>query len=153
MENKSLKIFGIVVVLLVVVFFAFGNKEGKKVSHNSDMHMMSDGTVMLNSDMKNMHESMKVSTDEEFIKGMIPHHEEAVFTAKEVLARGGSFEEIKSLARGLVRCILYGEQQLYPNDERFIKTFWCGARQSFLRRYDNASYGCGNDGITSFKLF
>jgi uncharacterized protein (DUF305 family) len=33
---------------------------------------------------------------------MIPHHQEAVDTAKEVIARGGSTPEIKKLAEDIV---------------------------------------------------
>ena len=48
------------------------------------------------------HGAMMVGSEREFIAGMIPHHQEAVDTASEVLARGGSTEEIRSLAAAIV---------------------------------------------------
>ncbi len=48
------------------------------------------------------HSMMMVSSEREFVTGMIPHHQEAVDTAKEVLARGGSTEAIRTLASGIV---------------------------------------------------
>jgi len=102
MENKYVNVVALVGFLLIVAFFVFGNNTENTVSKDGGMHKMPDGTSMLNNGMENMHESMNVSTDEEFIRGMIPHHEEAVTTAKEVLARGGSFPEIKTLAENIV---------------------------------------------------
>ena len=45
---------------------------------------------------------MMVKSEREFLEGMIPHHQEAIDTAKEVLARGGSTPEIKKLAEDIV---------------------------------------------------
>lgn len=125
MENKNVKIFGAIGVILIIAFFVFGNKEDEKVSHNSGMHMMSDGTYMLNDDMHNMHESMNVATDEEFIKGMIPHHQEAVDTAREVLARGGSFDEIKALVENII-----ASQNIEIDQMKSWHREWFGAEYS-----------------------
>ena len=66
-------------------------------------HMMSDGTMM-GGEMDGMTMgSMMVASEREFIVGMIPHHEEAITTAKEVIARGGSTPEIKTLAENIVK--------------------------------------------------
>ncbi len=48
------------------------------------------------------HSMMVVKSEREFLEGMIPHHQEAVDTAKEVIARGGSTPEIKKLAEAIV---------------------------------------------------
>ncbi len=48
------------------------------------------------------HSMMMVKSEREFLKGMIPHHQEAVDTAKEVIARGGSTPEIKKLAEDII---------------------------------------------------
>ena len=103
MENKYTTLIAALGLVLIALFFVFRNDEVKEVStHSPGMHMMSDGSYMLNEGMEDMHESMNVSTDEEFLKGMIPHHQEAVDTAREVLARGGSFDEIKVLAENII---------------------------------------------------
>ena len=54
-------------------------------------------------DMMGMdHSAMMVSSEREFLTGMIPHHQEAVDTAKEVIERGGSTPEIKALAENII---------------------------------------------------
>ncbi len=76
----------------------------------SGMHRMPDGSLMgngnTNSDMGMMngmdHSMMMVSSEKEFITEMIPHHQEAVDTAKEVLARGATTPEIKKLLENIV---------------------------------------------------
>lgn len=45
---------------------------------------------------------MMVSSEREFIEGMIPHHEEAVATAKEVIARGATTPGVRALVEGIV---------------------------------------------------
>ena len=52
----------------------------------------------------NMHSmnGMTSLTEREFIQDMIPHHQEAVDTAKIVLSRGGSTEEMRDLAQNII---------------------------------------------------
>lgn len=45
---------------------------------------------------------MMVTSEREFITKMIPHHQEAINTATEVLERGGTTVEIRQLAEGIV---------------------------------------------------
>lgn len=79
------------------------------------MHRMPDGSLMGNpttptnnadSSMGMMggmdHSMMMVKSERAFLDGMIPHHKEAVETAKEVIARGGSTPEIKKLAEDII---------------------------------------------------
>lgn len=73
-------------------------------------HQMPDGSMMNNNagmGMGNMNGvdhmmAMMVSSERELIAGMIPHHQEAVDTAKEVIARGGTTPEIKQLVENIV---------------------------------------------------
>lgn len=73
------------------------------------MHRMPDGTMMGDADtgMSGMGQmdhmmAMMVSSEREFIEGMIPHHQEAVDTATEVIERGGTTPEIKQLVLNIV---------------------------------------------------
>jgi uncharacterized protein (DUF305 family) len=81
------------------------------------MHRMPDGSMMSNdgemssmdgmSRMNDMNEmdhmmGMMVKSEREFIAGMIPHHQEAIDTASEVLARGGTTPEIRTLAENII---------------------------------------------------
>ena len=76
----------------------------------SGMHRMADGSLMgdatTNSGMGMMngmdHGMMMVGSEKEFITEMIPHHQEAVDTAKEVLARGATTPEIKTLVQNII---------------------------------------------------
>jgi uncharacterized protein (DUF305 family) len=73
------------------------------------MHQMPDGSMMGNPDtrtngMNNMDHmmTMMVQSERTFITGMIPHHQEAVDTAKAVIARGGTTPEIRQLAENII---------------------------------------------------
>lgn len=66
------------------------------------MHRMGDGSQMSDGMGMMNHGMMMVSSEKEFITEMIPHHEEAIETAKEVLARGATTPETKALAEGIV---------------------------------------------------
>ena len=74
------------------------------------MHRMPDGPMMSNDGKMGMGSmngmdhmmNMMVSSEREFIEGMIPHHQEAVDTAKEVIARGGTTPEIRALVENIV---------------------------------------------------
>ncbi len=77
----------------------------KDTSMPAGMHRMPDGSMMSNgttaTDVGMMHGMdhgmMVVSSEKEFIEEMIPHHQEAVDTAKQVLARGATTPEIKKM--------------------------------------------------------
>lgn len=122
MKNKSI-IIGLVVFAIGAVAYSFSTKSSDySMSMNrgmysqdtvpAGMHRMSDGALMndnsttlinnTNSGMGMMrgmdHSMMMVESEREFIERMIPHHQEAVNTAKEVLIQGGSTVEIKKLA-------------------------------------------------------
>lgn len=74
------------------------------------MHRMPDGSMMGNATTDTKGDTtgmdhmmdMMVGSEREFITEMIPHHQEAVDTAKEVIARGGTTPEIKKLVEGIV---------------------------------------------------
>lgn len=73
----------------------------------SGMHRMADGTLMGNNTGPGMgmmggSMMMSVRSEKEFITEMIPHHQEAVDTAKEVLARGATTPEMRALAEGII---------------------------------------------------
>jgi uncharacterized protein (DUF305 family) len=52
--------------------------------------------------MHDMNGMGSVTSERDFIEGMIPHHEEAVATAKQVLARGGTTADMKKLAQDII---------------------------------------------------
>jgi uncharacterized protein (DUF305 family) len=103
-------------VLITVIALLIGGIIGYSLidSKESDMYGM-DGMDhgMMNTDdrdsddmpmgnMDDMDHSMMVKSEREFVTGMIPHHQEAADTAKEVLARGGSNEAVRTLALNIV---------------------------------------------------
>jgi uncharacterized protein (DUF305 family) len=47
-------------------------------------------------------QQMLVTSEREFIEKMIPHHQEAIDTAREVLARGGTTPEVRTLMEGII---------------------------------------------------
>ena len=127
MKNQSIIIIiGLVVVIIGAAAYSFNTKSadysiGMNMGMHSEdgvpagMHRMPDGSLMRNpsipadqddSHMGMMggmdHSMMMVKSEREFLEGMIPHHQEAVDTAKEVIARGGSTPEIKKLAEDII---------------------------------------------------
>jgi uncharacterized protein (DUF305 family) len=60
----------------------------------------SDDTVGMMGEGMHMH--MMVTSERDFLENMIPHHQEAVDTAKEVLARGATTPDMKALAEGII---------------------------------------------------
>ena len=130
MKNQSIVIIiGLAVLVIGAVAYNVNTNRsannsmgmGMKMDMNAQddvpagMHRMPDGSLMgnptaptnkANSDMGMMsgmdHSSMMVKSEREFLEGMLPHHQEAVDTAKEVIARGGSTPEIKKLADDIV---------------------------------------------------
>ena len=82
------------------------NNSEKKYNMHDGMHRMPDGSFMSNTQVATntqqhmMH--MMVRSEQAFIEGMIPHHEEAIRTAQEVLARGATTPAMKTLAENII---------------------------------------------------
>jgi len=101
-------------ILIAVVALLIGGIGGYMIADKDEYGMEGmDHSMMMSDDdetnakpMRNMsgmdHSMMMVSSEREFVAGMIPHHQEAVDTANEVLARGGSTAEIRALAEEIV---------------------------------------------------
>lgn len=128
MKNQSIVvIIGLAVLVIGAVAYNFNNTNAPDKSMSMDMdmnsqdaipagmHRMPDGSLMGNpttptnktdSGMGTMngmdHDMMMVKSERAFLEGMIPHHQEAVDTAKEVIARGGSTPDIKKLAQDII---------------------------------------------------
>lgn len=84
--------------------YPFRTSDSDEVAIPQGMHRMSDGTLMGNqmgsgSGMGHM----MVTSERDFLENMIPHHQEAVDTAKEVIERGGNTPEVKTLVENIVR--------------------------------------------------
>ncbi len=107
MKNQSIICISLIAVGvgLALGYAIWGSADGM-----SAMHRMPNGSMMGDKNkqtemgmMNGMdHSAMMVKSEREFLEGMIPHHQEAVDTAKEVIARGGSTPEIKKLAADIV---------------------------------------------------
>jgi len=101
-------------ILIAIVALLIGGIGGYMIADQDDYGMwgvnhpmmMSQDNGTNNMPMGNMasrdHSMMMVSSEREFVSDMIPHHQEAVDTASEVLARGGSTPEIRTLAEEIV---------------------------------------------------
>ncbi len=83
---------GMLVIGLIGGYFFGMNNTQLKMPHIETEEHMDDG---------HMHMA-DVSSDREFIEHMIPHHQEAVDTAREVLERGGEISEVKTLAENII---------------------------------------------------
>lgn len=120
MKNQSIIAISLIAtgVGLALGYVFWGATDGTYQSKNkmdgqnapAGTHRMPDGSMMGNESGDNSmgmmggmdHSMMMVKSEREFLEGMIPHHQEAVDTAKEVIARGGSTPEIKKLADDII---------------------------------------------------
>jgi len=89
MKNTYILLAGIALIAILIV----------SSKNTNSTHTMQGGMEM--SGNEHMMGEMMVSTDKEFLENMIPHHEEAVMTAREVLARGKT-TEVKVLAENII---------------------------------------------------
>jgi uncharacterized protein (DUF305 family) len=108
MKNQNILIVVIALLIGGIGGYSIAGKDNE-VSENipMGMHRMPDGTLMGNASSGNTNQmdhmmAMMVSSEQEFIEEMIPHHQEAVDTAKEVIARGGTTPAIKQLVENIV---------------------------------------------------
>jgi uncharacterized protein (DUF305 family) len=100
-NRKNILIVGGVLLLGIVTGLTTSHFSGK----NLNSHQMPDGTIMENSPATanhDIHMNMMVKSEQEFVATMIPHHEEAITAAREVLARGGTTPEVKKLATAII---------------------------------------------------
>ena len=115
MTTQKLISISALIALIVAVGYFFTSMSDHDQEHSvtsksengevpPGMHRMPDGSLMANDAAGHSmdHSSMLVASERAFIEGMIPHHQEAIDTAKEVLARGGSTDEIKTLAQNII---------------------------------------------------
>lgn len=114
MNNNTLPIATICLIIGGVSGYVLSQSTMHRVPMSSDqtnntrpsMHRMPDGSMMgdnagMECDMSHSM-TMMVSSEKEFVTEMIPHHQEAVDTAKEVLARGAITPEIRALAQNII---------------------------------------------------
>ncbi|HMO78454.1 MAG TPA: DUF305 domain-containing protein [Candidatus Paceibacterota bacterium] len=114
MNNKNI-LFGLTLFILggIVVYYISSNdsdihhvmtEEKVDNSHTHD-HQMSGHLNRDNAESEHGMDhmmAMTVNSEQEFIEGMIPHHQEAIDTATEVLARGGTTQSMKNLAEAII---------------------------------------------------
>lgn len=106
-QNQRIVTVIVSVLLGLIIGYLFGQATPRHMSEG--MHQMSDGSMMKNDapSMRDTHQamdhsSMVVDSERDFITMMISHHEEAVDTAREVLERGATTPEIKTLMENII---------------------------------------------------
>lgn len=109
MNKKLYWVVGIVVIILLAMYaFNYNKEESTQTSQSLSMPM-------------NHQMHMAIISEEQFISEMIPHHQEAVDTAKIILANSNN-QELKALAQNIVNAQTQEIAQLkswrtefYPN--------------------------------------
>lgn len=101
---------GIVGLLVGMAVTSVGNgaREDKQRMKNNEGLMMDDSKRdgrAVDNGMMGMDMGMggnMIESEREYITEMIPHHEEAIVSAREVLARSGTTPEIRALAQNII---------------------------------------------------
>lgn len=111
MENQTYTVAAVALVVGVCGGYFVANQQCQPAADQTPtgMHRMPDGSLMgavdkapMKANQMDHMKAMFVESERDFINGMIPHHQEAVDTAKEVIARGGTTPEVASLVQEIV---------------------------------------------------
>ncbi|MES2749275.1 MAG: DUF305 domain-containing protein [Patescibacteria group bacterium] len=116
---------GIVGLLVGMAVTSLGDagRGGNREKHEDKMGMMEHRDDEMGMDHSGMAmESNRVESEREFITEMIPHHEEAIKSAQEVLVRGGTTPEIRALAQNIITT-----QQVEVDSMKAMFKDWYGA--------------------------
>jgi len=98
-------------ILIAIIALLVGGITGYMIADTNEYPMEEMHNSMMTDQENNMpmgnmtgmdHSAMMVSSEREFVTEMIPHHQEAVDTANEVLERGGSNEQVVILANEII---------------------------------------------------
>lgn len=91
-------------LVAVTVIYSTVSKEGVTPSKDNETSLDNNRGMM--NQNNNPHAGhmmdMMVSSEQDFIEKMIPHHQEAINTAKEVVERGGTTLEVKELVENII---------------------------------------------------
>lgn len=158
MDKQTILIAIVALLVGSIGGYAIADKEGAQYGRDyknevadtvpPGMHRMPDGSLMnhgapasVEANHMDHMMAMLVSSEREFIEGMIPHHQEAVDTAKEVIARGGTTPEIKQLVEAIVVAQereITAMKQWYQDwyGEGYVDT---GTYQPMMRELENLS--------------
>jgi len=131
------------IILIIIIALFVGGIFGYLITKNKGQDELVGSN---NISMDNMHDMdhsmmMMVSSEKEFLQEMIPHHQEAVDTAKEVLERGSSTEGVRTLVKNIILAQekeIAEMKQWYQNwyDETYTPT---GNYQNMMRELDGLS--------------
>ena len=100
------------IIVLLIFWAALGRNrdiqpdaasEGRDTKENLSGYMEEQNTIMdkMMKDMEKLEPEGSASTD--FLKGMIPHHQAAVSMSESYLKYGGNDEELKTLAKDIIK--------------------------------------------------
>lgn len=100
---KPTILIGALIVVLIGMTLIITNQTNPKNTTTGEVHH--SGPSGLNEPSvvdHSVHNMIAITSEKTFMEHMIPHHQEAIDTAKQVLARGGTTEEIKTLAQNII---------------------------------------------------
>ena len=105
-----MKLSSVYVIAVFIILGVAGYLVGSRIANNEDVPLASEGgshvghtnEAEVASDTNQHGDHMKVVDERAFIEAMVPHHREAVASARDVLTRGGMTPEVVRLANAIV---------------------------------------------------
>jgi uncharacterized protein (DUF305 family) len=100
--KKPLLLGGAIIVLLGGIYYVAVARQGHHIGHVMTYEETAPESTSMGDGAGHAGHSMNMASDRGFLEHMIPHHQEAVDTATQVLERGATTPEIKALAETIV---------------------------------------------------
>lgn len=102
MNKQTLVSGGIIIILAGGAYYFATAKSRQTIGTMTSYEETAPENTSMGDGAGHAGHNMQTASDKAFLEHMIPHHQEAVDTAKQVLERGATTPEIKALAENIV---------------------------------------------------
>jgi uncharacterized protein (DUF305 family) len=120
MKKQQIIAGAIILILAAGVYYVATAKNRKAIGTMMTYEETAPENTSMGDGAGHAGHTTQTASDQSFLEHMIPHHQEAVDTAKQVLARGATTPEIKTLAENIVA----SQEKEVTDMKRWYKTWY-----------------------------